>query len=172
MPTAPLHKPAGVRCTYAHYGKGCSIYVGRPMACRTWFCRWLADPSTAGLPRPDRAHYVLDPTWDYVTVRPGGGGEPQRVSVVQVWVDPAFREAWRDPRLIAWIEMMADKHQAATIIRWNSRDALTVFAPSISSDRRWHEVTGSVEQRTPEEARILSLADRLDGSRMTGITDT
>src|SRR4051794_17505970 len=66
IPGPPLHKPAGVPCVPAKSGKGCSISASRPFACRAWACRCLADKETAGMPRPDRCHYVIDIEDDYI----------------------------------------------------------------------------------------------------------
>jgi hypothetical protein len=50
----------------------------------------------------------------------------------------------------------AEKGGIATIVRWNSRDAMTIFPPPISSDRQWHEIRdGTIEARDAEEAAVL-----------------
>jgi hypothetical protein len=170
LPLPPLRKAAGDKCRHQKAGKGCTIYQTRPMACRTWACRWLADPDTAGMPRPDRCHYVIDSVWDYITMTPHEGGESHKIGVQQVWVDPAFRSAHKAPELRAFIEKVAERWGRATIIRWGSRDAVTVFAPCLSSDREWHEQGGSVEARNDYEADILSMKPRVfltDGTEKT-----
>ena len=60
LPIKDLDKPANVRCQHQTAFKGCAIYRRRPMSCRLWSCRWLVDPTTSDLRRPDRAHYVID----------------------------------------------------------------------------------------------------------------
>ena len=155
VPVPPLAKPAGSRCRHQKTGKGCGIYADRPFACRTWGCRWLIDPDAAALPRPDRAHFVVDMDEDYVTMRPNDGGEPIKIPVIQVWVDPAFPDAHRQPTLRAYMLAMAQQYRVATILRWSSTRALTVFPPPMNADGEWHEQGGTIEARTPEERQIL-----------------
>jgi Fe-S-cluster containining protein len=161
VPVSSIHKPAGVRCRHSKHGKGCSIYADRPYACRVWFCSWLADPETTGLPRPDRAHYVIDPTPDYITLRFDNEPEPRTVPVLQVWVDPAFPEAHRTPGLRAYMFRYAEKFRAATIVRFSNTSAITFFPPPISSDGLWHEVSnGVIIARSHDEREILENVGR------------
>jgi hypothetical protein len=140
LPVQVLLKAAGQKCVHSKAGKGCTIYADRPWPCKTWSCRWLADPTTAGMPRPDRAHYVIDIEDDYVTMQ--HAGTESRVSVMQVWCDPAFRNAWDTKPLRDFMLAVAEKWGYATIVRWNSRDAITIFPPPVSRDRKWHVVHG------------------------------
>jgi Fe-S-cluster containining protein len=155
IPGPPLHKPANTRCQHQRHGKGCSIYPTRPLPCRAFACRWLADRDTAGMPRPDRAHYVIDIEADYIEMIDTEGGEPRKVGVIQVWVDPAYRDALRSPDLRDYMQRVAVQYGYATIVRYNESDAFVVFAPAISSDRQWHEKAGSIQARTRDEAEIL-----------------
>ncbi len=154
VPVPPIRKAAGKRCVHAKVGKGCGIYPTRPFACRSWSCRWLADPRTAGMPRPDRCHYVIDLEYDYITQR-----YPDREvqwQALQVWVDPAFPDAHRAPELRAYMAMIAEEYRIVTIVRYNSRRAITVVAPCLNVERQWLEITDHViEARTPEEQAIL-----------------
>jgi hypothetical protein len=156
VPVPQLTKPAGKKCQHAKYGKGCTIYARRPNVCRAWSCRWLADPLTAAMPRPDRCHYVIDLSYDYITMINHETGVSTKITVLQVWVDPAFPDAHRAPELRAYMLSQAEKGGIATIVRWNSRDAMTIFPPPISSDRQWHEIRdGTIEARDAEEAAVL-----------------
>jgi hypothetical protein len=159
IPGPPLHKPAGVRCQHQRTGKGCTVYADRPMACRVFACRWLADLETAGMPRPDRCHYVIDLTGDYVELV-HDTGERQKVGVVQVWVDPAFPDAWRAPELRAYMLRIAIDYRMATIIRFSSRDALTVFPPPLATDGQWHEQRGGIVSRDPVDYQIMADLER------------
>jgi hypothetical protein len=162
VPGPPLFKPAGVRCKHARVGKGCSIYAERPMACRVWACRWLADKETAGMPRPDRCHYVIDVIEDYVE-QVFEDGSRQRVGVLQVWVDPAFRDAYRAPELRAYMLRMATEHRMATIIRYNSREAFTIFPPPLAADGEWHEVRdGEVVTRDADDRQVMEDLSRYE----------
>jgi Fe-S-cluster containining protein len=156
LPVPPLHKAASVRCGHQRAGKGCAIYPQRPLACRLFSCRWLADPDLAGMPRPDRCHYVVDIEPDYVTMtRPDK--EPVRITVQQIWVDLAFPDAWRSDECRALMARMAERYRIASIIRWNSRDAVVVFPPAMASDHQWHEERGNVEHRNETEREVIAL---------------
>jgi hypothetical protein len=164
VPVPPIKKAAGERCKHSKTGHGCTIHAGRPYACMTWSCRWLADPKTAGMPRPDRAHYVIDMTPDTIAITYNDTGQMMRLDVLQVWVDPAFPNAHQAPELRAFMLMFAQRFRAATIVRWNSNDAMVVFPPPLASDGKWHE------QRAPTVARNEGEAAILRGFRETSVT--
>jgi len=127
------HKPAGTRCPHVR-SSGCSIYARRPNGCAAWSCRWLFDPATASMRRPDRAGYIIDPMPDSVLI------DGSSVFCFQVWIDPDRRDVHRDPALRAWIELMGERHGAPTIVRWPPQDvALVLIPPSMSENRRWIE---------------------------------
>lgn len=160
LPVKRLGKAAGERCTHAKHGKGCAIYARRPMDCKTWSCGWLADPETAGLHRPDRAHYVIDMVEDYVTIAPEDGGKPTHVPVIQIWIDPIFPEAKDDKALRAYMERMAVKHGVAFLVRSNSRDATVIIPPALNAAGVWHEQGGLCMDRDAEEYRAEVRAER------------
>ena len=93
------------------------------------------------MPRPDRCHYVIDIKDDYVEMVQDDGTR-HKIGVIQVWVDPAFRDAWKAPELRAYMLRMATDYRMATIIRFSSLVAITVFPPPLSEDRQWHEISG------------------------------
>jgi hypothetical protein len=134
---------AGERCKHL-CSKGCGIYPKRPGSCQTWSCRWLFDPATADLRRPDHVHYVIDSMPDQVQMTDNTTGEKHFVPVLQVWVDEKHRDAWRDPKLLDYLAMMGRKHGMATLLRFNQSDCLTVFPPALSSDGEWHEMSGTM----------------------------
>jgi hypothetical protein len=148
LPVPPLGKPGGVRCKFQRHRKGCSVYhtPRMPPACGLWNCRWLVNNDCAELSRPDRAHYVLDIAPDYVTVRDGENGTPINIQVAQVWCDPDFPEAHRDPALRRWMFRRAQEG-IATLVRFNSRDALTIFPPPFDNKGEWHEKRGGTAER-------------------------
>ena len=145
LPVNSLDKPHGTKCRHQRVGKGCMIYATKPWECEAWNCRWLVNDEAQELPRPDRSHYVLDVMPDYVHQVIEATGERIDIPVMQIWCDPAFPNAWRDHRCMAYIEKMAATRQVATIIRWGSFDGLTVFAPCLSDDGEWHEIAGTVK---------------------------
>lgn len=141
LPVRPLDKKAGQRCRYQKFGKGCTVYRTKQMPpdCALWNCRWLVNDDAGELARPDRAHYVIDIMPDYVTLRDNETGEGQHIQVVQIWCDPKHPDAHRDPALRRWIERRAEQGIAA-IIRFDNREALTIFAPPLTHDGQWHEI--------------------------------
>jgi hypothetical protein len=141
LPVRTLGKGAGERCRYQRH-KGCSVYatLGRVSPeCKLWNCRWLVNNDTANLSRPDRSHYVIDLVPDFVTLRDDATGEAQHVEVVQIWVDPKYPDAHRDPGLRAYLERRA-KQNIIGLVRWDNEAALAIFPPALSADREWHEV--------------------------------
>jgi hypothetical protein len=154
VPVYPLNKPAGVRCKHSKVGAGCKIYANRPVACKTWSCRWLSDATTAGMPRPDRSHYVIDLEYDDVAITRNEGARPERIKVLQVWVDPAYPNAHRDPALRRYI---ADLNMPA-ICRYNSKDAIVVMPPGITDTGEWLEHRDNTQIVSPDVLQNVILA--------------
>ena len=146
------HKKAGERCRHQRTGKGCAVYrqAGFPTACAIWNCRWLTGIDTQDMRRPDRAHYVLDVMPDYVTVTVDGTAT--KIEVVQVWCDPKFPDAHRDPALRAYLARRGEEGVAA-LIRYSSKDAFFLAPPAMSSDGQFHENHDgkSEPERSPQQ---------------------
>ena len=158
LPVKEIHKPASTRCEHQRTGVGCKIYNRLPFSCQVWTCRWLVNDDTAELPRPDRSHYVIDILPDFITIEPHDGTAPTNVEVVQVWVDPKHRDAWRAPELLAYLERRGQDGIAA-IIRYGAREGFTLFPPTMSSDREWHEIHSHELRREHSfEERALAIA--------------
>jgi hypothetical protein len=141
LPVPPLGKKAGERCQHQRHHKGCAVYrkKGFPAECAAWTCRWLVGDDTADLSRPDRSHYVIDVLPDFVTLRNNETGEAQHVQVVQIWVDPGYPDAHRDPVLRAYLERRG--HEGiASIVRWDNERAMVIFPPELSDNHQWNEV--------------------------------
>jgi hypothetical protein len=159
-------KPAGERCPHQRTGKGCAIYQKRPECCRVWNCRWLGDPEgTAGLRRPDRTHYVLDIMPDCITLRDPieHGGQEATVEVIQVWVDPHHRDAYKDPALLGYLAKLGEQGIAA-LIRYSSSAGFVLFPPAMTQTGDWHEEHGGQvmpEQRPDERLAGLANAQRV-----------
>lgn len=144
LPNVALNKPATKPCLYQRHGKGCTIYARRPLECESWACRWICAPpeETIGLKRPDLVHYCIDPMFDEIKlIQPDG--KTQTISVVQVWIDPAFPNAKNDPGLRAYLARMAEEFNVAAILRWNNMKSSILFAPILSEDNQWHEQTSN-----------------------------
>lgn len=136
LPVGEIKKPANTRCEFQIAHKGCRIYGRRmPTSCQLWSCRWL-NGDAGDTRRPDRTHYVIDTMPDYVTL--SQDGKAVQVPVVQVWVDPDFPDAHRDPHLRAYLDEQGRKGHIA-LVRYSSNDAFALIPPSIG-DGEWHEM--------------------------------
>lgn len=143
----PLNKPGGVRCVHLKH-KGCSIYKQRPDVCAAWKCAWLYQPEAKILRRPDNAGYAVDCCLHEIFIN------EQLFHVIQVWVDPARRDAHRAPELRAYLALMAAKHGLPAIIRWpmagkdqSADEATVLFAPCMTDTGEWGEVTSNMIPR-------------------------
>jgi hypothetical protein len=151
----PLNKPAMTKCQFLNH-KGCSIYAERPDVRRYWSCRWLFDPTTAGMKRPDHMGYLIDCMLDTIIV--DGDKEMQ---VVQIWVDPARSDAHRDPALRSWLQAK----RLPAIVRYGSADAMLI-APPPAPDGEWIERTSEMLTREAMDQRRVEIRDGArDGSR-------
>lgn len=162
LPVKALGKGAGERCKHQRHHKGCAVYANLHRVspeCALWNCRWLVNDDTAELSRPDRSHYVIDIIPDFVTLR-DATGKTQHVEVVQIWVDPRYPDAHRDPALRAYLERRAAEGKAA-IVRFDNRRNVVLFAPAISSNRQWNEVEGGLEE---PQHNVTQIAAALAGA--------
>lgn len=131
-----FNKPAGEKCPH-QCSKGCRVYDRRPIACRFWSCSWIINmPGTEKMSRPDRSHYVINPVVDYVEANDERGHF--KIPVMEIWCDPKFPDAWKDPRLLAYLVHQAEHSGYAALIRYDESDAQFVIPPPLSSDRAWH----------------------------------
>ena len=144
------YKPQEERCKHL-CSKGCSIYKRRPRACAAWSCRWLFDPLTAGMRRPDRSGIILDPMLDTIIK----DGRP--VEVAQVWIDPRRPTVHEDPELRAFLVAIAARHGLAAIVRFAYPKAMVVVAPSLSGLPDWIEQTMDVEPKAVIDAKLAQL---------------
>jgi hypothetical protein len=148
LPVPSLGKLAGQRCKYQRHGKGCAVYHTRamPPECAVWNCRWLVNDDTADLSRPDRSHIVLDIMPDFITLRDNETGLTMQIQIVQAWIDPRYPDAHRDPDFRAYVERRGQEG-TATLVRFNTKEAMTLFPPSMSADHQWHEVTNGIAEK-------------------------
>jgi hypothetical protein len=139
----PLGKGAGQKCQHQRYRTGCVVYhkAGMPPECAIWNCRWLVEDDTAELPRPDRAHYVIDIMPDFITW--AVDDERHNVEVVQIWIDPKWPNAHHDLALRRYLLRRGEEGKVA-LIRLNSKEAFTLIPPNMASDQQWHEVYANV----------------------------
>jgi hypothetical protein len=178
VPVATLGKPGNTKCRFSRqHPKGCcSVYATpqQPMACQTWSCRWLIDKAI-DTSRPDRAHYVIDVMPDLIkSVREDG--EVREAPVVQIWLDPAYPLAHRDPRLRAWVEANARETGMAAIVRVSARDAFLLIPPYLHSDGVWEERGAKIVAKTgmwSEESGVLTRTEEAltEGSVLFPVLD-
>jgi hypothetical protein len=149
LPVPPLGKKAGERCQHQKFGKGCAVYLKQrmPMACRLWNCRWLVNDDTADLSRPDRSHYVIDLMSDFITLEDNATKQRTTIQVVQIWIDPAYPDAHRDPHLRQYL-LRRSKEGFAAMVRYDARRAIILFPPSMVSGtppEGWQRPDGWIE---------------------------
>lgn len=158
MPVPPIQKPGGIRCRHQKVGKGCTVWhtPAMPNACQVFACRWLSDPSCAGMPRPDRVHYVIDLTPQHIGMTDPETGETKQLPAFQVWLDPAFPNAENEPGLRRWMHAMAEQFGYATVVRYSPTRGKAIFPPAFDPDGEWSERPGSVIPRTADEEAVLA----------------
>lgn len=153
LPVRSLGKPAGERCQHQSFAKGCSVYAQLHRIspeCQLWNCRWLANDDMADQSRPDRSHLVVDLMPDFITLH--DGDREMKLQVIQVWCDPRFPDAHRDPKFREYLERRGQEGIAA-LIRYNAKEGFVLFPPSITPNGEWFESLGKSAGRdhTPEE---------------------
>jgi hypothetical protein len=96
---------------------------------------------------------VIDVMPDFITINHNETGEQQNIQVTQVWIDPKYPDAHRDPALRRWMVRRAEEGKAA-LVRFNAHDAIVIFAPPFDAAGEWHEITSgmtAVKTHTLEE---------------------
>ena len=144
LPVKGVQKPANQRCPHQRTGKGCAVYKkpgAFPGECSLWTCRWLINDDADDLARPDRSHYVIDVIPDAIAITNNETGAVIDVAVFQVWCDPGYPMAYRDPALRAWLE---HKKMPALVRLSDTGVAAVLFPASWSSDGRWHEKSDQI----------------------------
>jgi hypothetical protein len=155
LPVRELGKLANTKCRHQTFAKGCGVYhkPGMPPSCAIWNCRWLVRNDTGGMSRPDHSHYVIDIMPDYIKLVPGEpGAEPVIVEVVQIWCDPRYPDAHRDPNLRAYLARRGEEGIAG-LVRYSSSAGFAIIPPAMAGDGQWHEQGGEhfkEEQRATE----------------------
>lgn len=157
LPVRALGKEGGIKCKHQKFGKGCTVYkvLGAVAPeCKLWSCRWLMDQDTADMSRPDRSHYVIDAMPDFVTLNNNETGETFHIPAIQVWCDPKYPDAHKDPALRAFLERRAAEEGACAIIRYSPKRGFVLFPPVLSHDGQWHEEHGNPVDRTHTATEI------------------
>jgi hypothetical protein len=147
LPVGSLHKGAGERCKHQRHGKGCVVYdklwTVAP-ECKLWNCRWLGNDDADDLRRPDRSHYVVDIMPDYVTINDEQLGE-LRKEVAQIWCDPDYPDAHRDPALRAWLE----RKRLIGLVRYDNQRGVVIIPPAMMDNHQWLEKHSNLNKEAP-----------------------
>lgn len=158
VPVAELNKPAATKCKHQRHS-GCAVYKRRPRSCAVWFCRWLINDDTADMSRPDRCHYVIDVMPDYVTLTEPGG-EPIAVRIEQIWVDPKYPDAHRDPKLREYL-LRRGKQGIAGLVRYDNKAGLVIFPPNMTANHDWHEITSPLNPESEHKpSEVMDLIEQ------------
>ena len=158
LPVRAIDKRGGEKCKFQKFHIGCTVYRRLEEVapeCRLWNCRWLVNDDADDLQRPDRSHYVIDIMPDIVRVRDNETGKETMISALQVWVDPAHRDAHKDPALRAYIQRRAERENMLALIRYSPSEGFALMPPALCADGQWHE------DHTPPNPDVPSLADML-----------
>lgn len=156
MGLTPLTKSANTKCPHQSHARGCKIYARRPFSCMAFSCRWLVDPKADKLSRPDRTHYVIDPMPDFVVMR-SPEGEEHKVIVAQIWCDPDYPDAYRDPALRDYLRAI----DMPALVRSGSFDG--VFLVHVRG--QWHEQM-SIEAPRPQHSAEEIVAASAEATKL------
>jgi hypothetical protein len=136
------------------------------MGCRLWECRWLAEDDTSDLPRPDRCHYVIDISPDFVTLNDENGGS-EIIPVIQIWVDKGFRDAYKDEALRRFM-IRRNKEGYAFLIRFdNMYDTIFVHY----QDGKWYEKSTNTSVEREHSAMEKAIALQSKGIQMNVVIE-
>lgn len=125
VPVRSIEKPRDTWCQHCDSKRGCKIYDDRPNDCRVWSCLWLIDGNAHEKVFPRKKHCVFDVMTDLVSM----GGQDRQV--FQLWVDPAYPLAYRDPDIRREIDRLGRMYGLPTIVRLRYRGILVV-PPSLT----------------------------------------
>jgi hypothetical protein len=155
LPVGEIDKPGSTLCKFQR-SSGCRIHSkpNYPHSCRVWFCGWMQDDQMS-LPRPDRAHYVIDTSPDFATIN--GANVP----VISIWIDEHHPHAWRNQALFDWLLARWRTRGQLAVARSSAREATILIPPNLHAPwwptelvaDEWREVLGvtHVREHTPAE---------------------
>jgi hypothetical protein len=155
LPVRSLAKLAGQHCSHQRHHKGCAAYARLAHIspeCRLWSCRWLTGDDTADLSRPDRSHYVIDIMPDFVTTIDNATGARVDYEVVQIWVDPGYPEAHRDPGLRAWLV----RQRKLGLVRYSDTRGFVICPPNLSETGEWIERHSDMKVKSHNLAEVVA----------------
>lgn len=148
LPVRSIDKGAGHKCIHQRVGKGCRVYANLwriAPECKLWNCRWLGNDDMDELRRPDRSHYVVDVMPDFIRTGDADRNHVYTIEVVQIWCDPDYPDAHRDPALRAWLE----RKNKAALVRYDNKRAVTLIPPAMMESKQWFERDSNLTQEAP-----------------------
>ena len=103
---------------------------------------------------------------DRIRLDPSDGSKPKMFDVIQIWVDPAFPDAHRDPALRRYLERRAERDHMAALVRFSVTENMAIFAPCLSTDGQWHE------QVSKGDPNLKSISEELLAAGFAKISGT
>lgn len=87
-----------------------------------------------------------------MTSKDNDTGKTLAVPVLQIWCNPAYPNAHRDPALRAYLARRGEQDHMAALVRFPS-SALFICPPALAPDGQWHEVVSMQDEaeHTPEQ---------------------
>lgn len=108
-----LDKAPDAWCPHVKIGKGCGIYENRPQSCREFSCMWVNYKTMPEEWRPDLSKVCI---W-----------EPNNAEGnIQVNVDPARPNAWKERGIDKFLQKFAGKHNRIVAIICGGKRALII----------------------------------------------
>lgn len=156
LPVRSLGKGGGEKCRHQKFGVGCKVYsqlYAVSPECCIWSCRWVVSDDTADLSRPDRSHFVVDMMPDFVTLN-YDDGRTFDVPAIQVWVDPRYPDAHKDPSLRRYLVRRAEQDGSVAIIRYAPTRGFVLVPPPLN-DGEWLEHSGGPTLATHSAREII-----------------
>ena len=101
----------------------------------------------APISRPDKSHYVVDMMPDHVAVTTDEG-KVEHVTAAQIWCDPNYPNAHRDPALYKFL--LSLPIEGFAIVRWSQSKGIMLIPPHSSPTGKWYEMPSNVTDKLPE----------------------
>lgn len=125
VPVVSIEKPRDTWCPHCDKKRGCKIYDDRPTECRLWSCLWTVDGDMREGAQPHKIHCVFDVMIDHVDC------DGEHLPVFQLWVDPAYPGAFRDPVVRREIDRLYQQTSIPTLARLGYRGVM-IYPPSMT----------------------------------------
>ena len=153
MHVPELNKPAGVTCSYAVAGSGCTIREQRPQACRRFFCGWRLDPNIDSLWKPSICGFVLQISMRYASMlvmvdptRPLAWRMQPYYGRLREWSGRAIREDKRIVAVVAGGEatvILPDRDVPIGVLGPDDEIVLSRVGPGYNAERRRRPQSGA-----------------------------